>query len=538
MIQVKRRFGLLAAFLILCLTPAVKAAYADVPDNVLGGEVKKALEYGLMSGLSDTAFGYSYPMTRLQFVAALDGMLLSDEIGGALPETMGLSTSSSDVDRASLSRAVACGVVDASAPFRAEESVTREEMAEMLVKALGLNDAALSLSSSLTSASALYAAPFQDLPKGKEGYAAIAYAIGMTKGASQAAFHPDEPATRAQAAAMLTRVYEKLGRKTDFRHGFLSGSAQASSAKQMDVVSLEWSRITWNAANALLLTDIPKDYENILETLRDCGVKLHLNVFMSASDGAWELLAKDNQAARAQIIQQILHELTAAPYLGLDWNPYSGVTIDFEGLHQEQRETFTEFLSELKDALSPTGKRLYVCVAPYVSDGNWNDGYDFRALGDIADKLILRAYDYGSGNLNNFLGTEAYQNEAPAPADKAYLSLLHLTEAVPDTSKTLLGVRFQPAAWQIGPDDKLISSAPAFFSADVLKCYLNSPDAQTAWSFEEQTPYAIYDTPTGTRYFVWYENEKSVRKKAEIARLLGVTGVSYSPLGDIPSDSL
>ena len=85
----KRKFGLLAAFLILFLTPAVKAAYIDVPNNALGDEVRKAVEYGLMNGFSDAVFGYSSPMTRAQFVTVLDRMLLSDERGASsLPETM------------------------------------------------------------------------------------------------------------------------------------------------------------------------------------------------------------------------------------------------------------------------------------------------------------------------------------------------------------------------------------------------------------------------------------------------------------------
>ena len=521
--------------LVLCLTPAVQAAYADVPDNALGGEVRKAVEYGLMNGFTDAVFGYSDPMTRAQFVTILDRMLLADEIGSPLPETMEISASLPDVYKEPLSRAVTCGVVDSSLPFRAEEAVTREEMAEMLIKALGLDDAASSLSSGPASAPFLYDAPFQDLPKGKEGYAALAYAIGMTKGASAAAFLPDEPATRAQAAAMLTRVYEKLHQQTDFRHGFLTDDAQIASAKRMDVVSLEWGRVTWNAANALLLKTLPNNYENVVKTLDNYGVKLHFSVFMSASDGVWELLTDETETARA--IEQILHELTATDS-ALGRNPYSGVTIDFEGLHEEQREAFTNFISKLKDALSPTGKGLYVCVAPYVSDGHWDDGYDCRALADIADKLILTAYGYGTENLNNFLGTEAYQNEAPAPADEVCLSLLHLTAAVPDTSKLALGVRFRPAAWKISSNDKLISGVPVSVSADALEQYLAAPGTRTGWSFGEQTPYAIYNASFEERYFVWYENAKSVRKKTQIARLLGVTGVSYSPLDDMPSGLL
>lgn len=536
----KRILGLIAAFLILCQTPAVCAAYSDysdVPDNDLGAEVWKAARYGLMNGFSDTVFGYSAPITRAQFITVLDRMLWSDsdEDAPPLPEAMELSETLSDVRRAVLGRAVMRGVADSSAPFDGEAFIDREEMAELLVKALGLNDAALALSSGQTSK---FAAPFTDLPEGKEGYASIAYAIGMVKGAADALFHPDAVATRAHAAAMLVRVYERLQRETTFRHAFLSTGTQLGRAGQMDVVSLEWSRLTWNAASALLTaTDanqrplIPDNYQNIVKALTESGVKLHLSVSMSASEGAGELLA-DSQG-RARAVEMILRELMSEKI------PYSGVTIRFEGLRKERMTAFTTFVSELKDALSPTGKNLYVCVAPYASGGRWDNGYDCydcRALANVADKLILMAYGYDARNLNNFLGTKAYQNEAPAPADNVYLSLSHIQSEVSDASKLLLDFHFRYAAWKIGSNGKLIFGVPSPVSAEALEEHLRSNDTQIAWDFSERMPYAIYRTSDGTRYFVWYENAQSVLEKTEIARLLGVTGVSYSPLVAIPDN--
>ena len=156
----KRKFGMLSALIPAAIMlwyggHAVHAAYADVPEGALGNEVKKAVDYGLMNGLSNTVFGYSAPMTRAQFVTVLDRMLLSkadktllaQTENAPLPDTMNLPDTFPQAYYTALSHAVACDVVETSVPFRPNEPVTREAMAEMLVKALGLDNAALSLSS-------------------------------------------------------------------------------------------------------------------------------------------------------------------------------------------------------------------------------------------------------------------------------------------------------------------------------------------------------------------------------------------------------
>ena len=110
----------------------------------------------------------------------------------------------------------------------------------MLVRALGLKSAAVL-------AEKRGSLPFTDVTI-RKGYISVAYAIGMTNGTSASTFSPDNSATRAQAAAMLVRIYEKLQKKTDWVHGFyaISSYNQISLTDYMDAVSVGWSRMTWD----------------------------------------------------------------------------------------------------------------------------------------------------------------------------------------------------------------------------------------------------------------------------------------------------
>ena len=532
-----------SCLLALSLTAALLAApasareYTDVPaESALAQEVQKAVDYGLMNGYSDSRFGYSDPMTRAQFTAVLVRMMGWEE---AVPE----SPSYEDVEPentwyAMIETAAAHDVAETGGLFRPNAPVTRAEMAELLVRALGLKSAAEQLK---VSGSGAYqelhgAIPFTDLPKeGEEGYVAVAYAIGLTKGTSASAFSPGETATRAQAAAMLVRIYEKLNRPTDPTHGFyaISSYSQLPLAQTLDVVSAGWSRMVWDGTQARLVTSrengneyyIPDGYEEVAGTVQD----LHLSVFMNGQS-LKDMLASEE--GRTLAMRQIVQEVSRA-YDGLGRSPYSGVTIDFEGLRSSGKADFTAFLQELKRELDRLEKKLYVCVPPVLASGSWYDGYDYGAIGKLADKIILMAYDYDARDMSDFVGGFYYQTAATAPVDQVYLGLKALTDEVAP-EQVLLGFSCKNVAWQIDEAGRLVSGKPLYPSTETVLARLAQPDTERGWSETYQQSYATYTTEDGSRYFLWYQDGRSVETALRAAKLLGVNGVSLWRLGTLP----
>jgi hypothetical protein len=69
----------------------------------------------------------------------------------------------------------------------------------------------------------------------------------------------------------------------------------------------------------------------------------------------------------------------------------SGVTLDYRGVVTEQRTAFSNFVTALADALHTYNVRLLVAIpAPTQSESGWEtDGYDWAALGNVADGLLL-----------------------------------------------------------------------------------------------------------------------------------------------------
>ena len=549
MTAMKHRFLALAlsAVLTLSLLPisAGAAGFRDVPSgSALAGEVAKANAYGLMSGYSATTFGYADPMTRAQFVTVLSRMMNwgGSTAGGStqgVTDAMELPAGISDIYFAAISAATRAGAVDTDKPFRPNDAITRAEMSEMLVRALGLGGAAKLLDGK--------SLPFTDVTS-RQGYIAVAYAIGMTKGMTATTFAPDKSATRAQAAAMLVRIYEKLqtaGKGES--HGFYAISySQIQLAEGMDSVSFGWSRMTWADGNAKLATTsaggnefcVPSGYETAVKALEQSGTQRNLMVYMDTSAGLNELLS--SEAGRTQAVSEIVNEVTVS-YRALGRNPYTGVTIDFEGLRSAQKASFTAFLTALQKELKTAGKSLSVCVSPTLTTGAYYDGYDYRAIGRLADKVILMAYDYQARDLSGYLGTEYHKTAAVAPIDQIFASLLDVTDArtgVEDVSKVLLGVQFQSIAWKVDGSGKLLSGTPVYPDEETLAKRLGQSGTVTGWSQDYQCPYIRYTDENGDHWFAFYENGDSLRAKCQAAALLGITGVSYWRLGTIPAERL
>lgn len=521
---------ILPVLISLLLTATAHGAFSDLPPSGWAREaVTAACGYGLMDGMDADHFGVGKTMSRAQFVTVLTRML-----GWETPAPDAFSDLSGHWAREAVNAAAAAGAVDAGGAFRPDEAITRREMAVMLVRALGYDHLAQNA----------YPLPFSDVSADR-GYIAVAYDLGIINGSAPASFSPDSSATREQAAAMLVRVYDKLHSSTEWTHAFyaISSYSQIQLAKSFDAVSLGWSRMTWTADGGASLNTtaqggnefrVPEGYASAIQELQSAGVRLHLSVYMDTASGLTDLLSRPE--GRAQAVEAIMAEV-GRPYDGLDANPYQGVTIDFEGLRAPQRESFTQFLTALDAALEARNLTLYVAVMPATADGVYYDGYDCRAIGELADKVILMAHDYHAKDLSGFLRSAYYQNTALTPISSVYYSLrtaLDPDKGVQDPDKLVLAISCASIAWETDEQGLLISETPLYPAAETIRTRMLG-GAERGWSETYHNPYLRYATPEGQHVFLWYENGRSVGEKVSLARMFGVKNVSVWRLGLIPS---
>ena len=192
---------ILCGLMLLSMLPAAGAAYADVPaGHWAAAEINAATEAGLFQGVTADTFGLGRNMNRAQFVTALVRLMGWETV---TPETPSFSdTSAGAWYYAAVETAYANGALPTySTTFRPYDAVTREEMASMLVRALGLGTLAGQMSGAEL--------PFTDVTSNR-GYIAIAYDIGLFNGYGDGTFRPKGLVTREQTAAVLLRAHTRL----------------------------------------------------------------------------------------------------------------------------------------------------------------------------------------------------------------------------------------------------------------------------------------------------------------------------------------
>lgn len=193
----------------------------------------------------------------------------------------------------------------------------------------------------------------------------------------------------------------------------------------------------------------PEGWEKVLEAAKEYNLKTEMVVHVTDGDGTLSSLLADAGAQR-KAIGDILGEA----------RQYQGVNLDFEGLgyqdSEEQLKTaqsrFTEFVRLLADKLKPLGLNLTLTLhAPNSA----YKGYDYRALGELADRIIVMAYDYGAAPEPVSLVTQAVEMaKASVPPEKLLLGISAPTETA-ESILTKVGIAKRYglggiAIWRLG----------------------------------------------------------------------------------------
>lgn len=538
---------ILCLLLVMCLLPTFSVAHAaPVYSDVPAGDwsetyIEKATELGIINGYGDNRFGYGDSVTRAQFAAMLV-RLFAWELSEPEKASFTDNADKSAWYYKEVEAAVKNGAVSADTSlFRPNDNITREEMAVMLVRALGYS----TLSGQLSGISL----PFTDVSSNK-AYIAMAYDFGIINGVSATKFAPGSDATREQAAAMMIRLYERHMADGDFLHAFyaISSYSQRQIIPKLDAVSFGWSSLEYVPDTGVLLNTTksasntygyPDGYQEVIDLARSGGTAANLSVYMSASqavtmsDGSVSnpcvqiLTSSENRAAA---IKQIVSELTRT-------NNFAGVTIDFEEMKGDALKSgMNAFLRELHAELSAHGKTLYVCVHPQTSDMSYYDAYDYREIGKYADKVILMAHDYAAKKLTDAEMESGFVWTPVSPIHEVYYALRALTAkdtGVEDYGKALLAISFNSVQWE-RKNGKVINSRA--YQPTPESIYNRVRDVGTTLNYSEryENPYYTYISDTGTEYTTWYEDERSVAAKEKLAHMFGITGVSVWRLGIIP----
>lgn len=482
MMHLLRRFFCctLACAALACALPSASAVeLSDVPDGFWADEaIQGCLREDYLYAGSDGSFGVGKEVTRAEFAAILcrffgwKPAVPPDQVYDDVPTS---SWYAGAVETA-LRQGALTGV---SKEFRPDDPVTREEVAVALVRALGYTTFA-------GRAQQLHRT-FPDV-KSNAGYISIAYSLGLMDGVSANAFSPSGHVTREQAAVILMRLHEKLREGSPSRSGILSSAENLPSLSGYESIGVSAYRMAFNGRPQLTLNMEPDAVDAVRAAARAAGTPQLLHV----TGGSYQF----REGGAEDTAEVILDAVRA--------DRYDGVFLEIVGLTSTpQRKELNALAELLREGL---GSGLLYIAAEAPSWEGRLPGYDYSALGEIADRLVL-TIDSPVEEIGDWTAAP------PEPLEEIYYSLRRMRGLV-DAGKLSL----------------MIPSAGSVWGEDVQGESITGSKIQELLADGETK--SFYSGRFGCAYFegmwedmpvsIWYLNGQAVRDRIQLGSLFNV----------------
>lgn len=477
--------------LLLCLvllprwTPPARAAFRDVPASGWATDaINRAVATGLIQGRTADTFGMGAPMTRGAFVTVLCRFFGWKAVTPAAPT---FADTGADVwCFSSVETAVANGALTRqSSSFRPGDPITREEMAVMLVRALGYTTIA-GLEQGLP-------CPFTDVTTNR-GYLTMAYHLGISNGVTADTFAPTRTATREQAVVMLMRIYDRYLRKTPLIGGLLSRDAAVPAA--VSVTAVPAVQLVGGDTPAADRMD-PAQAAALRDAAHAADAKALLHVI-----GFEYALTGDMTAAAAAIAKRAVD------------GGYDGVLLDVPDLPALRGDAYTALVTALRAAL-PDGLLWVTADAPVP--GKDTTAYRYAALAAQVDRLVLRI-DTDARMAGNF------PTDPPQPLENIYYALAVLKSSVPG-EKLALTLSSTGSAWQN-------TGSLGSMDGAAIAALMARPDTAAEYSARYATA-CLVQTQYGSHTVVWYNDAVSAAAKAQLCALFGVSSFFINDLSGL-----
>ena len=475
---------LLCALLMGSLTPPA-AALSDVPEDFWAKEdIDRCVSLRYFYPESDGSFGVGKEMSRAEFLVVLCRAL------GWKPTSPTRAVYDDVPEKEWYAGAVETAyrqgaVTSQDGSFRPNDLITRSEAASMLIRALGYGSIAGLIQD-------MYL-PFRDV-KANNGYIVMAYGMGLMDGTSVTSFSPEAHVTREQAAAILMRLYDKLHDPTTSRVGITASTEKLPDLTGYEAVGIAAAKLTYNGEPQVSVSMNGKEAMALRNTVSAAGAKALLYV----SGGGYHIREGDEERLAAVLLQEV------------DDGKYDGLFLDVSGLTAvSQRDVLTAAARLLRERL---GDRLLYIGAEAPSWKGTIFGYDYAALGEAADRLVLR-FDHKKE-------TVAGQTVAPLePLEQVYYALNRLRGVV-DADKLTLLLTSTASIWD--------GRTPTSVTGGELAVFQEELGARSHYSDRYAAAYLTREKGAD----IWYHNGQSIRERTQLARLFGGGHLCLSDLNN------
>lgn len=259
------------------------------------------------------------------------------------------------------------------------------------------------------------------------------------------------------------------------------------------------------------LREIPLD--DLPQIARDNAASIIL-VVTNLEEGQFSAeLARDilsNEAIQDTLITNIIN--TARQINARDLH------FDLEFIPPVFKEEYTDFLRKAKRRLQDAGLLMSVALAPKTSatqKGEWYEAHDYRAIGEIADFVVIMTYEWG------------YSAGPPLPVSPLpqVREVIEYALTEMPAQKILMGQNLYGYDWTLpfvegGEYAKSLSPQQAIEIAKANR-------ASIQYDETAQAPFIKYTDENNKEHIIWFEDARSIQAKFDLIKELDLRGISY-----------
>lgn len=212
----------------------------------------------------------------------------------------------------------------------------------------------------------------------------------------------------------------------------------------------------------------------------------------------------ENEAAQDRLLDEVARTMEEKGFVELN--------IDFEFVPAENRQNLTAFVEKSVRRLPYT---VSICLAPKTSrtqQGLLYEGKDYRALGEVADRLFLMTYEWGY---------KYGPPQAVAPLNQVRRVVEYAVSEIP-AEKLDLGLANYGYDWPL-PYIQGQTRARTIGSIEAVSI-ARREGANILFSQQGQSPWFRY-RQDGVLHEVWFEDVRSWNGKADLVKEYGLGGV-------------
>ena len=252
---------------------------------------------------------------------------------------------------------------------------------------------------------------------------------------------------------------------------------------------------------------------SLIQAAHDANVRVVLVCTLFDDDELDSLLG--SPPARRRLIMNLVEQVVGG---GAD-----GINIDFEGVRGSQRTNLTAFMTELTKEMRPAVPQAHVSIDTPAVD--WSGAFDYAALADLCDALMIMGYDYywsGSGYAGPVAPLSGSSLWGPYSVQWTVLDYL-VKVGNHRSNKLLLGVPYYGYDWPVA-DNLLHARTLGKATARIYSDASNQADSYgRSWDGSSATPWYSYAAQTSRQ--CWYEDPESLSLKYDQVYQYGLQGI-------------